>query len=89
LAELNLNNRQLKAIEIIRQRHLFTNSDYQIVTGAARQTAKRDLEDLVKKGVIEPRGSGRGSYYEFLKKWYINGTNGSLETRHKPDINPT
>ncbi|HLP45628.1 MAG TPA: ATP-binding protein [Candidatus Deferrimicrobium sp.] len=75
LAELHLNTRQLKAIEVIQQKqHYFTNSDYQSVTGATRPTAKRDIEDLVKKGIIEPRGSRRGSYYEFLNKWLINGS---------------
>lgn len=77
--ELNLNDRQRKAIPLIRQQRRLTNSDYQAVTGATRPTSKRDLEDLVKKGVIAPRGSGRGSYYESLKKRLINGSNGSLD----------
>jgi len=65
LVELNLNNRQLKAIQVIRQQHRITNSDYQIITGATRPTAKRDLEELVKKGVLKPKGRGRGRYYQF------------------------
>ena len=77
LAELALNDRQRKALPVIRQQRRMTNSEYQTVTGATRPTAKRDLEGLVKKGVIAPTGSGRGAHYEFLKKRLINGSNGS------------
>lgn len=77
LAALALNDRQRKALPMIRQQGRMTNSEYQTVTGATRPTAKRDLEDLVRKGVIAPRGSGRGAHYEFPKKRLINGSNGS------------
>ena len=77
LLRLSLNDRQIKALPVLRQQRHLTNKDYQAVTGAIRATAKRDLEDLVKKGVISPRGSGRGAHYEFLKKRRSNGSNGS------------
>lgn len=77
LSKLALNNRQVKALSVLRQKRRLTNKDYQAVTGAVRATAKRDLEDLVKKGVISPRGSGRGAHYDFLKKRLSNGSNGS------------
>ena len=77
IEELNLNERQMKAISLIRQQRSLTNNEYQGVTGATRPTAKRDLEDLVKKGIIAPKGSGRGAYYELQKKRLNNGSNGS------------
>ena len=77
LAELSLNDRQLKALPLVRQHPRFSNSDYQAVTGATRPTAKRDLEELVTKGVIVRKGSGRGAHYEFQKKRLINGSNGA------------
>ncbi len=77
LAELALNDRQLKALPILRQQRHLTNSEYQAITGATRATAKRDLEALVQKAVIVARGSGRGAHYEFLKKRLKNGSNGS------------
>jgi ATP-dependent DNA helicase RecG len=77
IAKLGLNDRQRKAIRVIRQQRRLTNRDYQTVTGATRPTSKRDLEDLVKKGVIAPEGRGRGSYYEFVKKRLTNGSNES------------
>lgn len=79
LAALALNERQLKALSQIRHHRLITNSEYQAMTGATRPTAKRDLEELVKKGVITPKGSGRGAHYEFFNKWLINGSNGSSD----------
>jgi ATP-dependent DNA helicase RecG len=79
LAKLGLNDRQIRAVAFLKSTARITNADYQTVTGATRPTAKRDLEDLVKKRVVEPMGGGRGSYYELRKKWLINGSNGSLE----------
>lgn len=81
LAELSLNDRQVKALRIIRQQGHVTNSEYQTVSGATRPTAKRDLEALVRKGVIVRRGSGRGAYYGFTKKRLTNGSNGSAGKR--------
>jgi len=74
IAVLNLNERQIKALPVIRQQRHLTNSDYQAITGATRPTAKRDLEELVRKGVIAPKGRGRGAYYELLKKRLMNGS---------------
>ena len=54
----------------------FANSDYQAATGTSRATAKRDLEELIAKGLIVPQGSGRGAYYEFARKRPNNGSNG-------------
>ena len=79
LATLGLNDRQIRAVAFLKSTARITNADYQTVTGATRPTAKRDLEDLVKKRVVAPMGGGRGSYYELRKKWLINGSNGSLE----------
>jgi predicted HTH transcriptional regulator len=39
--------------------------------------AKRDIEDLVRKGLLVPKGAGRGAYYELPNKRLINGSNGS------------
>lgn len=80
LTSLVLNKRQLSAIPTLRQQRRLTNSEYQSITGATRSTAKRDLEDLVIKGVVSPKGSGRGAYYELLKKRFINGSIGSSES---------
>jgi len=76
LNALNLNDRQKCAISAIRLQGRISNSEYQSLTDAARTTAKRDLEDLVKKGVLASGGKGRGAFYLYSKKRIINGPNG-------------
>jgi len=77
VAQLGLNERQKKAVGAFRLERRTTNSQYQEVTRASRPTAKRDLEDLVKKGVLERAGFGRGAYYVMPAKRLINGSNDS------------
>ena len=77
LSKLGLNERQKKAMASVHREMRITNAQYQSITGASRPTAKRDLESLVKKGLLVPVGSGRGAYYEVSRKRLINGSNGS------------
>jgi Fic family protein len=41
-----------------------TNAKYQRLTGASAATAQRDLAELVKLGVLQSVGAGRGARYE-------------------------
>jgi ATP-dependent DNA helicase RecG len=77
LASLQLNERQLKGVATVRAERRLTNARYQAITGAKRTTAKRDLEELVEKGVLVAVGAGRGAAYELQSKWPINGPIGS------------
>jgi len=77
--ELGLNERQKKALALLRQKESLTNADYQGVTGSSRATAKRDLEELVNKKVLIMEGRGRGVHYKKTKKRLRNGSNGSSE----------
>lgn len=85
--ELNFNNRQKNAIAVFRQERRVTNTKYQEITGASRATAKRDLLELVQKGLLIPTGAGRGAHYQVPKKRLINGSseretkNGSCRLR--------
>lgn len=81
LASYGLNDRQMKAMAAIRQKSSLSTMDYQALTGAARSTAKRDLEDLVGRGILLLQGSGRGTFYELSKKRPINGPNGPSATQ--------
>jgi len=75
--DLDLNERQLMVISRVRQLSNISTRDYQRITGASRPTAKRDLEEMVKKAILVPKGLGRGAHYEFVKKRLINDSNGS------------
>ncbi|MGQ0532369.1 MAG: DUF4062 domain-containing protein [Caulobacteraceae bacterium] len=65
LISLGLNDRQLKALQTIKATNRIDNSSYQEVTGAARRTAARDLDQMLTMGLIVREGgaTGRGSYY--------------------------
>ncbi len=77
IASLNLNDRQQRAIKHIRQKRRITTIRYQEITGASRATAKRDLNNLARQGILVLKGAGRGAHYEAPKKRLINGSNGS------------
>ena len=68
LKQANINERQKKAILFVKTNGRITNRDYQKLTGAIKKTATRDLEVLVKKGLLKQIGkTGRGVYYIFSK----------------------
>ncbi len=77
LEAAGLNERQMKGIAVAKTEGRLTNARYQEAADTSRPTAKRDLEDLVNKGLLEPVGAGRGSAYRVPKKRLKNGSNGS------------
>lgn len=48
--------------------------------GCPQRTATRDLNELVKKGLIELGGRGRGASYRLLNKRAINAPNAPSES---------
>ncbi|MBZ2166841.1 DeoR family transcriptional regulator [Methanobacterium spitsbergense] len=65
LRELGLNNRQIEALKMmVNQKRYYTNSLYQEEFSVSRQTASRDLKDLVEKGQIYTIGKGRAIKYQ-------------------------
>lgn len=77
LAGLGLNPRQSQVLGLLRQQRRITTAEFQRITAASRATAKRDLEDLVAKGLLLPAGAGRGAFYRLAPERLINGSNGS------------
>ena len=63
LAGFNLNHRQLAGLALLRAEGRLASARYQEETGVSRQTATRDLEDMVEKGILERRGERRGAFY--------------------------
>lgn len=65
LKSLGLNERQIQAIKFVKVNGKITNSEYQANYGVARNTATRDLSELVAKGILKSSETkGAGSYYE-------------------------
>jgi len=58
-----LNERQRKAMNYVRNKDRITNKEYVEINNISRETAKRDLSDLVEKNVLKIEGKGRGMYY--------------------------
>ena len=78
LNDLDLNERQRKAIAYVREKGRIGNAEYQQLTKAIKKTASRDLDDLVRKGVLAKFGTtGRGTYYGLASKGDIKGTKGT------------
>jgi ATP-dependent DNA helicase RecG len=59
----SLNQRQLKALDYLREKGKITNKEYVEINNISRETAKRDLSDLTEKGLLKIIGKGRGSHY--------------------------
>ena len=51
LRRLGLSERQIRAVHFIRERGSIGNADYQVLTGVARRTAARDMEQMEAWGV--------------------------------------
>jgi ATP-dependent DNA helicase RecG len=63
LAEMDLSERQKKAVAFVKTKGRITNADYQQLVGVSGKTATRDLADLVERGVLRRVGVLRGTHY--------------------------
>lgn len=63
LSKAKLNERQKKALEVAFEKGTIDNSKYRKIADVHRQTAKRDLKDMVSKGILEKKGKTRGTHY--------------------------
>ena len=82
MKKLNLNERQVKAVQFLKMDLQITNTEYQKLTGVSRATAKRDLDEMVKLGLIKLEGAGRSAHYRFIGNRLKNGSNGSPERKN-------
>jgi ATP-dependent DNA helicase RecG len=66
--ELNMNERQLKALSFIQEHERITNRDYRnLCPNVSAETLRLDLADLVDRGLLLKIGAKKGTYY-ILKK---------------------
>lgn len=78
---LNLNERQVKAIQLLKTDLHITNTKYQELTGVSRATAKRDLDELVKLSLLKLEGAGRSARYRLTGNRLKNGSIGSTKSK--------
>ena len=55
---------------------MLTNKEYRELNKISRETAKLDLEKMIKLEILERKGGGRGTYYTLSAKWVKMGKNG-------------
>jgi ATP-dependent DNA helicase RecG len=64
LSDDELNERQLKAIEFVKEKGKITNKDYQKLNHISREMTTIDLRKLVQSGILVSSGTkGAGAYY--------------------------
>lgn len=66
LAKLGLNERQLKAVDYVKEKGKITNKEYQTLNSISERTASRELSELTNKQVLKSsQTKGAGSYFYF------------------------
>jgi len=72
LKKLGLNERQIKAVIFLKENERLTNKKYTELNNISRQTATRDLTELVNKKIIKLAGQGKRDlhyvFYESMKR---------------------
>lgn len=68
LTNLGLNERQVKAVLLTKEKGKITNSDYQGLNEVSKSTATRDLSELVDKKMIRLEGSGKRDIHYTLNQ---------------------
>jgi ATP-dependent DNA helicase RecG len=64
LSRMGLNERQVKAIKLIKEKRAISLSDIQVFyVTTTRKTLYRDLQNLVDKGLIKAQGDRKGRKY--------------------------
>jgi len=63
---LDLTERQLKAVLYLKEKGKIRNSEYQQINNTSARTAARELESLVKHGIISMSGQRKGAFYELV-----------------------
>jgi len=68
LENLNLNERQIKAVLYVKEKGKISNKEYQILNKCSRNTATNDLSELLENEILISSGKkGAGSFYELKK----------------------
>jgi len=78
LNQLGLNDRQLRAVQFIKEKGEITNRIYQKINSASKRTASRDLAELVYKWVLSKGGTtGKGTFYVLRTRGPYRGHKGA------------
>ena len=63
LRGLGLNERQINAVVFLKEKERISNKDYRKLSGLSDEGARKDLNELVEKNILDLRGKGRNTHY--------------------------
>ena len=63
LKKLGLNDRKIKAVLYVKENGKISNREYRDLTKLSDEGSRIDLNDLVEKEILTPKGSGRSVHY--------------------------
>lgn len=63
LRSLGLNERQINAITFLKEKGKISNKGYRELSGLSDEGARKDLNELIEKNIVESRGKGRSIHY--------------------------
>ena len=63
LKSMEFNERQIKGFQFIEENDSITSSKYAEINDIAKRTARKDLSQMVEKGVIKKVGEGKNTRY--------------------------
>ena len=67
LKDMGLNERQIRGILFVKERGKITNRDYREQNDVSDETSRKELAELVEKGMLVMKGRGRSTYYSLPK----------------------
>ncbi|GHV67623.1 ATP-dependent DNA helicase [Bacteroidia bacterium] len=77
LKKLGLNERQVKAVDYVKEKGKITNKEYQEINEISERTASREISELIKASILEQAGSfGAGSFFQL--KCHDNANNAKI-----------
>ena len=68
LRKLGLNERQIKAVMYVKEKGKITNKEYTELNRISRQTATRDLTEMVEEKIFILSGKGKRNLYYGLSE---------------------
>ena len=58
-----MNERQVKAVIYVKEKGKITNKEYREMTGLSDEGVRIDVNELIERGILLPKGKGRSIHY--------------------------
>jgi len=68
LKKLGLSERQIEAVQYVKENGRITNREYRELTSLSDESVRSDTKDLIEKDILAQRGKGRGTHYVLAER---------------------